>query len=379
MQSRGRRNLWRGRARRAAFTLVELLVVIAIIGILIALLLPAVQAAREAGRRTQCSNNLHQIALAVLLYEESNHVFPPAILTDRGESAGGTLLYRPNWVILILPQMGEKPIYDSFNFVAHISDPENEFGGDWNGSSWVPRLKFGDGGRTATVSSFLCPSDNRNNRIPFGGNVSGEAGNWARGNYACNAGRPYIDNPENSAFSVQDGNSAAWKRDDCRGVMGPNSAVLSLQGITDGTTFVNFIGEIRAGISALDRRGSWAMGAAGASVVACYGSGGDDNGPNFCDPDADDIWAPNAITYDQTALERECMAVCESHCRNWQATFRSLHPNGVNISMADASVHFISNYIESTGLVGDINLWAVWDRLILSCDGHPVDAQKSGI
>jgi prepilin-type N-terminal cleavage/methylation domain-containing protein/prepilin-type processing-associated H-X9-DG protein len=369
MQSRGRRNLLRRRARRAAFTLVELLVVIAIIGILIALLLPAVQAAREAGRRTQCSNNLHQIALAVLTYEDTSKVFPPAILTDPTESAGGTLKYRPNWVIMILPQMGEKPLYDSFNFAYYISDPINEFG------------QYGatvGGGRSAKLSSFLCPSDNRNNAIPFGGNVSGEAGNWARGNYACNAGRAYIDNPENPGFSVQNGNSDAWKDITIRGVMGPNSAVLSLQGIQDGTTFVNFIGEIRAGISPLDPRGCWAKGAAGGSVVACYGSGGDDNGPNFCDPDADDIWTPNAITYDQAALERECMAVCESHCRNWQATFRSLHPNGVNISMADASVHFVSNYIESTGLVGDINLWAVWDRLIVSCDGHPVDAKLAG-
>ena len=77
------------------------------------------------------------------------------------------------------------------------------------------------------------------------------------------------------------------------------------------------------------------------------------------------------------------MTVCESHCRNWQATFRSLHPNGVNISMADASVHFVSNYIESTGaggalLDGNGKVRAVWDRLILSCDGNPVDAKLAG-
>jgi prepilin-type N-terminal cleavage/methylation domain-containing protein/prepilin-type processing-associated H-X9-DG protein len=96
------------RGRRRAFTLVELLVVIAIIGILIALLLPAVQAAREAARRAQCSNHLKQLGLALHNYHDTHRAFPPGGMTDNGLS----------WIVMILPFIEQKPLYDQFNFDA---------------------------------------------------------------------------------------------------------------------------------------------------------------------------------------------------------------------------------------------------------------------
>ena len=92
------------------FTLVELLVVIAIIGILIALLLPAVQAAREAARRSQCVNNLKQIGLAYHLYENTNKALPPGYLSNPATAVG--------WGIFILPFLEQNPLYNQYNFSA---------------------------------------------------------------------------------------------------------------------------------------------------------------------------------------------------------------------------------------------------------------------
>lgn len=107
---------------RRGFTLVELLVVIAIIGVLVALLLPAVQAARESARRTQCGNNLKQLGLAVHNYHDSFNYFPPG-----GVSYGAccaTPTYQ-TWSLAILPHMEQKPLYDRYDFNLPNEDPVN--------------------------------------------------------------------------------------------------------------------------------------------------------------------------------------------------------------------------------------------------------------
>ena len=103
-----------GRTRIAGFTLVELLVVIAIIGILIALLLPAVQAAREAARRSQCTNNLKQIGLALHNYHDSQKSFPPSgiLYGDPLNPVPHLLAYHHTWLEAILPGLEQQPLYD---------------------------------------------------------------------------------------------------------------------------------------------------------------------------------------------------------------------------------------------------------------------------
>ncbi len=121
------------RIRRHGFTLIELLVVIAIIGVLIALLLPAVQAAREAARRAQCVNNLKQIGLACHNYHDQVGALPGAYLVYNVTSFSA--------LSMMLPQLEQRPLYDALNFSLAYSDPSNN------------TVLMTD------VNTFICPSD----------------------------------------------------------------------------------------------------------------------------------------------------------------------------------------------------------------------------
>jgi prepilin-type N-terminal cleavage/methylation domain-containing protein len=116
--------------KTTAFTLVELLVVIAIIGILIALLIPAVQAARESARATQCRSHLRQIGLATLQFHETQNAFPPARLQSRGYEAPICETTQPTWLVRILPFLEESSQYARWNLYApfeHHSREAREF------------------------------------------------------------------------------------------------------------------------------------------------------------------------------------------------------------------------------------------------------------
>ena len=128
------------------FTLVELLVVIFIIGLLVALLLPAVQSAREAARRAQCANNLKQIGLALHGYHDVWQNFSPAYLTQH--VTGLELGTGWAWGMLVLPYLEQRPVYDAANFDLGF------------GEVAAPLVGLFENGtvRRVSVSMFLCPS-----------------------------------------------------------------------------------------------------------------------------------------------------------------------------------------------------------------------------
>ena len=114
------------RRERRGFTLIELLVVIAIIAILISLLLPAVQQAREAARRTQCRNNLLQIGLALQNYEMAHECLPPGVVNETGPIQNVTQGYHVSWAVQILPFIDQPNIYNHWDFSVGVYDKKNE-------------------------------------------------------------------------------------------------------------------------------------------------------------------------------------------------------------------------------------------------------------
>jgi len=137
--------------RRSAFTLIELIMVVSIIAVLIALLLPAIQSAREAARRTQCTNNLMQLGLALGNYASTHNVLPPGVVDEKGPIVNLPKGYHFGWIVQILPFIEQNNVYRRFDFRHGVYHPSNMTAG------------------TAVISTFLCPSDARRGPTNYAG------------------------------------------------------------------------------------------------------------------------------------------------------------------------------------------------------------------
>jgi prepilin-type N-terminal cleavage/methylation domain-containing protein len=371
---------------RKAFTLVELLVVIAIIGMLVALLLPAINAAREAGRRTQCMNNCKQMGLGVLSYVDAIGSYPPAMTVPTNVDATSTSNWGANWVIKILPQIESGGL-------------ENRF--DINiGNGLYVSSAVNEAARSTVLPTMLCPSDPKNHILYSpGASSTADGPNWARGNYAAMSCVDQLDrrntgdtantgsNTENAITPGDEAGAGSpnWQTGFLRGVMGCNIGVTPQQ-ITDGAANTIMLAEVRSGYTSFDRRGTWAMGACGASTL--WGVGvTDDQGPDNQEPEADDLQECSELLPTADAAGQEALALmsnmggcCGSGggCGNKQATARSNHVCGVVTCFCDGHVIFISDYIDHNPYWGidtatDLH---VWERLCASADGQLVNESQ---
>ncbi len=326
--------------QRSGFTLVELLVVIAIIGILVAMLLPAVQAAREAARRMQCTNNLKQLGLAMLNYHDANLMLPlgqyghnnffrdgqPAPAGNDGHCAQ----------VMILQYHEQVNLFENYDFGI--------------GQNAQPNILT----TAAQIPMYQCPSDDSQGRTVLGTySRSNVVVCFGTDTMATRAGgalyAPSVDLTTDGAFQVGGGPH--------------RESVRRLRHFKDGTSKTVLASEVISGKidtpvgSKWDGRGLWTWSGMGACQYTHR------NTPNSSVGDA--MW--NNPGSDESCTDMPDMPCDNTHGTQhdeFHAAARSRHPGGVNVVFADGHVMFVRNAIDLV----------IWQRLAAIADGQEIPA-----
>ncbi len=333
--------------KRQGFTLVELLVVIAIIGVLVALLLPAVQAAREAARRSQCANNLKQIGLAFHNFQDTYGVLPNGgrdlnpdrpYHRDRDRDFGDCCRSRDrfgwNWHYWILPYMEQSTIFD---LATDAMDPELGETGTHNTAENIVAQQ--------AVVSFYCPS--RRMPMPMG---SG----FYRADYAGNAGERTTDHVRRDRSNS--GVSGV--------VIQSGRETIRIEMIRDGSSNTLMLGEKGLHMDAYNVSGEdggdnerWQNSGWDEDAVR-WGAGRNADGLLYGLPPLPDNQCPGTYGTATTFVD-----LGGRSWGKWHPFFGSAHPGGTNFCMADGAVRLIAFNVDDE----------VFRRLSLSRSGLPVD------
>ncbi|RMG04992.1 MAG: DUF1559 domain-containing protein [Planctomycetota bacterium] len=335
-----------GRRVRAGFTLVELLVVIAIIGILIALLLPAVQAAREAARRSQCTNNLKQLGLALHNYHDTNGAFP--CMSGGTHGPGSNPMHnsrRLSGFVSLLSFMEQRALYDK---IASQWDSNGDGTPDWPAYGPRPWNSNYPGWRyeVAQIESFLCPSDGVSKRKigPFGHrSYAMSVGDSIQGNHGGKRTRGLFDRYRYRRFAdVIDGTS--------------NTAAFSERTTGDrGARLIrgNIAGNLGSGIRdnptlCMATLGPNSQYATGVDVLTANVAKNTTRASGLRYQDGQPLWSAFTTVLPPNAPSCTVDNYAGTKWGIWTPT--SNHPGGVNVCMADGSVHFIKETIDTGNL-----------------------------
>jgi prepilin-type N-terminal cleavage/methylation domain-containing protein/prepilin-type processing-associated H-X9-DG protein len=316
------------RRRESGFTLVELLVVIAIIGILIALLLPAVQAAREAARRSQCLNNMKQVGLALHNYHDTYKCMPPGAIwmgTGYPSSDFRHVNWMATWVTILTPFMEQGPLHDAYNFSLPSEDPVN---------------------RPVTATEIACLKCPSAQPLPPANGPNDLDGVYAKGNVAVHCGGRY---------SHENDSTDGWDNPVIRGPF-----TWRPQGVTtfaeckDGLSNTIYISEILGQRRDDDCRGCW--GRVTGLTFSKHAQSADQDGMTTPDPTQQERYIATPNCDDTVSRFRDRTPHCGDknvfpRCTDGDDgsggnAARSEHPGGVNCALGDGSVRFVTDNVD---------------------------------